>query len=112
MILIAVLEYAILASTFTIAKVAVAHANPLFLIAVRMVVSAPIMFLIDRFHKKAPIKVASSDLWLFLGVGLFHIFLPFCGEFWSLQYVSSAKAAITFSLTPFIAAVFSYLLLS
>src|SRR5437762_2593936 len=102
MIFLAILEYAILASTFTIAKVAIRYADPLFLIGVRMIVSAPIMLLIHRFQKKHSFKIARPDIGRFILVGLFHIFLPFVGEFWALQYVSSAKTAITYSLTPFI----------
>src|SRR5690606_16661016 len=98
MIYLAILEYAILASTFTIAKVAVGYADPLFIIGIRMVFSAPLMFLIHRFQKAPSFSIAPKHWYLFLGVSLFHIFLPFIGEFWALQYVSSAKTAITYSL--------------
>lgn len=111
MIFLAVLEYAILASTFTIAKVAVGYADPLFLIGVRMVVSAPLMLLIHKTQKNGSFKIAKRDIGSFILVSLFHIFLPFVGEFWALQFMSSAKTAITYSLTPFIAAVLSYFIL-
>lgn len=111
MILVAIIEYAILASTFTIAKVAVQHADPLFLIGIRMVASAPIMFLVHGLNRQAAFKIDRRDYWPFFKVSVFHIFLPFIGEFWALQYVSSAKTAITYSLTPFIAALLSFLLL-
>jgi len=111
MIYLAILEYAILASTFTIAKVAVGYADPLFLIGVRMVVAAPLMFLVHKFQKNNSFKMAKSDLGRFILVALFHVFLPFVGEFWALQFMSSAKTAITYSLTPFIAAVLSYFIL-
>lgn len=111
MIWIAVLEYAILASTFTIAKVAIGHADPLFLIGVRMVASAPLMLLVHRWQAKPTFTIDKKDYSLFFKVSIFHIFLPFIGEFWALQFVSSAKTAITYSLTPFIAALLSYFLL-
>lgn len=111
MILLAIIEYAILASTFTLAKVAVKHADPLFIIGVRMVLSAPLMFLVHYLHKKNDFVIKKPDRMKFLLVAIFHIFLPFTAEFWALQFVSSAKAAITYSLTPFIAAILSYFLL-
>ena len=111
MIFLAILEYAILASTFTIAKVAVGYADPLFLIGVRMIVSAPLMFLVHGVQKNSSFKIAKSDIRIFILVSLFHVFLPFVGEFWALQFMSSAKTAITYSLTPFIAAVLSYFVL-
>lgn len=111
MIFLAILEYAILASTFTIAKVTITYADPLFLIGVRMVVAAPLMMLVHRFQKNNSLVIARADWGKFLMVSLFHIFFPFVGEFWALQYMSSAKTAITYSLTPFIAAILSYFLL-
>jgi drug/metabolite transporter (DMT)-like permease len=111
MILLAVLEYAILASTFTLAKVAINHADPLFIIGVRMVASAPLMFLVHFLQKKNSFIIHKPDRFKFFLASIFHIFLPFIGEFWALQFVSSAKTAITYSLTPFIAAVLSYFLL-
>lgn len=111
MILLAVLEYAILASTFTLAKVAIKYADPLFIIGVRMIASAPLMFLIHYLHKKNSFTIHGPDRPKFLLAAIFHIFVPFVGEFWALQFVSSAKTAITYSLTPFIAAILSYFLL-
>jgi drug/metabolite transporter (DMT)-like permease len=111
MIFLAILEYAILASTFTIAKVAIRYADPLFIIGIRMVLSAPLMFLVHKFHKNSSFKIKREDIVKFFMVALFHIFIPFVGEFWALQFMSSAKTAITYSLTPFIAAILSYLLL-
>jgi drug/metabolite transporter (DMT)-like permease len=111
MIYLAILEYAILASTFTIAKVAVAYADPLFLIGIRMVFAAPLMFILHKLQKGSTFTIKREHWPLFLCVSLFHIFLPFIGEFWALQFVSSAKTAITYSLTPFIAAILSFFLL-
>lgn len=110
-VFIAVIEYAILASTFTLAKVAVAHADPLFLIGVRMTAAAPLMFLVHYFQSNNSFAIRRNDYVKLFLVSVFHIFLPFIGEFWALQFVSSAKTAITYSLTPFIAAVISYFLL-
>jgi drug/metabolite transporter (DMT)-like permease len=111
MILLAIIEYAILASTFTIAKVAIGHADPLFLTGVRMIASAPLMFLVHFLQKENSFVVKKQDILLFFQTSIFHIFLPFVAEFWALQYVSSAKTAITYALTPFIAAMLSYFLL-
>lgn len=111
MILLAVLEYAILASTFTLAKVAIKYADPLFIIGVRMILAAPLMFLVHYLHKGKSFAIHKPDRLKFFWVAIFHIFLPFIGEFWALQFISSAKTAITYSLTPFIAAILSYFLL-
>lgn len=111
MLFLAAIEYAILASTFTLAKIAVRYADPLFLIGIRMLISAPIMFIVHHLQKNKSFSIAKKDIILFIKVGIFHIFIPFVGEFWALKFVSSAKAAITYSLTPFIAALLSFFLL-
>jgi drug/metabolite transporter (DMT)-like permease len=111
MILLAILEYAILASTFTMSKVAIGFSNPLFLTGVRMVASAPILYALYLWQSKTRTDIKRADWPLFFAVGFFHIFVPFVGEFWALQYISSIKSAITYSLTPFIAALLSYVLL-
>lgn len=111
MIILAIIEYAILASTFTLSKVAVRFADPLFLIGVRMLVAAFIMFVIYLVTKKQLPRIHRKDGWLFFATGIFHIFLPFVGEFWALQYVSSSKTAITYGLTPFFAALLSFVIL-
>jgi drug/metabolite transporter (DMT)-like permease len=111
MIFIAIFEYAILASTFTISKVAVGYADPLFLIAVRMLCASPLMLLIDRYQKGTTNFIEKNDIKKIFLIGIFHIAIPFIGEFWALQFVSSAKTAIIYALTPFFAAILSYVLL-
>lgn len=111
MFFLAALEYAILASTFTISKVAAGLSDPLFLIGVRMILAAPLLFLFHFATNKSSLKIKSKDFRLFFFVSLFHIFIPFVGEFWALKYISSVKSAITYSLTPFVAALLSFFLL-
>lgn len=112
MIFIAIIEYAILASTFTLSKVAIGFADPLFLIGIRMLIAAPLIMIIQALQqKKFCFNIEKKDYYSFFKVGIYHIAIPFIGEFWALQYISSIKSAITYSLTPFIAAFLSFLLL-
>jgi drug/metabolite transporter (DMT)-like permease len=78
---------------------------------VRMMTAAPLMFIFHYCQKNNSFYINNKDWPKFFAVSIFHIFIPFVSEFWSLQYVSSAKAAIIYSLTPFVAAIFSFLLL-
>jgi drug/metabolite transporter (DMT)-like permease len=103
--------YAVLASTFIFAKKAVSLANPCFLVGIRMILAGLFLlgyyFIFDR--KKLFIKY---EHWLlFLKTSLFHIYIMFIFDLWSLQYVSALKSTLIFSSTPFIAAVLSYFLL-
>lgn len=138
-----VLLYAILALTFTIAKFAVLHSNPLFFIGVRMIIAGSILlifyFLKNLYQvrkigevKKSPDsalnkqkeivseklkykesflkKLDKKIICLFCMATLFHIYIAFVFEFWSLQYISSIKVNIMYTISPFITFLISYFL--
>lgn len=107
-----ILLYAILASTFTIAKMALTYAKPFFLIGFRMTVAGSLMLLFLYLFKRKQFFVHKQDWWLFFKTAIFHIYIAFVFEFWALQYLSSAKTNLIYSSTPFIAAILSYFLLS
>lgn len=109
---LAVLLYAILASTFTIAKIALGFAKPFFLIAFRMIVAGALMLSFVYFFKRKQFVVRKKDWGLFLKTALFHIYISFIFEFWSLQYLTSSKTNLIYSATPFLAALLSYIILS
>ena len=44
-------------------------------------------------------------------LGLVSIYITNIAEIWGIQYMSSAKACLIYSLSPFIAALFAYLVL-
>lgn len=109
MLLIA-LEYAILASTFTLAKVALQYCPPCFLIATRMLVAGFFLLALSAYYRVLSWPMVRRAWWPLLQVSLFHAYLAFIPEFWALQYLSSAKTSIIYALTPFLAALFAYLL--
>ena len=110
-----VLEYAILASSFTIAKTAVGYSDgkPIFLIGIRMTLAGLLLLSYLWRYNKPALKVAKKDWPLFLQTTLFLIYLPFLTEFWALQHLTSAKTSIIlYSTTPFFAAMLAYILLN
>ncbi|MGD1997324.1 MAG: DMT family transporter [Candidatus Dependentiae bacterium] len=109
MLLIA-LEYAILASTFTIAKKALSYSTPFFLIATRMLVAGFLLLATAVFLGRVSWRKVCSDWFLFLQAALFHCYLAFIPEFWALQHLSSAKTSIMYAVTPFVAALLAYAL--
>jgi drug/metabolite transporter (DMT)-like permease len=106
-----ILLYAILASTFTIAKVALGFSKPFFLIGFRMILAGALMVSFIYFFQKYKFNIKKKDWWLFIKVAIFHVYLAFIPEFWALQYLSSSKTNLIYSATPFIAALLAYLLL-
>jgi len=101
--LLIVLLYCIIALTFVFAKDAVLVSSPVFFIAIRMILAAGLLFLSEYIQKRKIALPQKSDAWLFLVVSLLHIYIPFVGEFWALQYLDALKVNFLFALTPFFA---------
>lgn len=111
MVLVAFL-YMIIASTFTIGKLALQYLQPIFFVGIRMVFSGLLLLGYLYFFRRFQLIFRREDRWSFLSIILFHIFFSFVAEFWALQYLNSSKVCLFYSLSPFIAAVFSYFLFS
>lgn len=108
MILVALL-YAILAATFVLAKNALAYAQPCFLIGFRMTLAG--VLLLGFSWVRGSLILHRQDWWLLVRVALFHVYISFILEFWALQYLTALKTTLIYSLTPFVAAILSYVLL-
>jgi drug/metabolite transporter (DMT)-like permease len=97
------------ASTYTIGKVLLAYAPPFFLISVRLLVAGIIFLGYYRWYTGHHWPSLSRyDYWLLFQITIFAFYLAFTLEFWALQDMTSAKTAFLYSLSPVIAAVFSY----
>lgn len=110
MILIAIL-YAVLASTFIFAKNALFYAKPFFLIGIRMMLAGSLLLGYQWLFRRKKFVLRREDLWVFIKVSLFHIYFAFTLEFFALQYLTSLKATMIFSATPFISAILAHYLL-
>ncbi len=99
--------YALLAATFTLAWSVIHYAQPFFFLGMRMVVAG---LLIGGYQwwKQESLSIRKRDIWLFLGAIFFHIYLAYITEFWALQYVSGAKTALIYNLSPFVTAILAY----
>jgi len=105
------LLYALFASVFTSAKCALEVASPFFLIGFRMALAGVIMLgycLITNSFTKL-----TKEGWLRIGLlALINIYLTNTLELWGLQYLTTFKTCFIYSLSPFLSALFSYLLFS
>lgn len=101
--------YAFYALSITFGKAAMNYAQPLFFLGIRLLISAPILLGYVYFFKRDQFKLEKSHLFLFAqSSGMLY-----CGYalgFWALQYMSSGKNALIFTLTPFITAFLMYIL--
>jgi len=102
------LQYLLLASTFTLGKAAIHYASPVFFISVRMLLAGSLLLGYMYFFNKKSWQFSTKDILSYAQLTLFHIYISFLCEFWALQYVSSAKACLLYNLSPFVTALFSY----
>lgn len=105
------LLFALFASLFTLSKTALTFSEPFFLIGSRMLF-AGIMLVAYQivFHRKS-IKIKLNHLLPLFILGLVSIYITNIAEIWGLQFMSSSKACLIYSLSPFVAALFAYFLL-
>lgn len=104
--------YGLFASVFTIAKVGLAYTSPLFLVGSRMALAGFLMLVYQFIAHRATFRIERRHWVRVLSLAFFNIYLTNVMEFWGLQYLTSFKTCFIYSLSPFMAALFSYLLLS
>jgi drug/metabolite transporter (DMT)-like permease len=102
--------YALVASTFTLAKVALNVSAPFFYVGLRMIFAGVLLtsyyfFKDARAPKRKP---TISDIRLFIGIIFFHIYFAYILDLWSLQYISSCDASLIYTLSPFVTAIISF----
>jgi drug/metabolite transporter (DMT)-like permease len=102
--------YAFYSLPITLSKAALQYCQPIFLVACRMLLSAPLMLAYVYFFRRDQWKIQRVDWRLFIQVALFSIYIAFICMYWSLQYMSSNKNAIFFTFSPFITAIICYFL--
>lgn len=105
-----VVLYALFASTFSLGKVLLNFAPPIFLVGVRMSIAGLVLLAYQYINNKTTFKLRRSDWKLYLQVVLFTCYLPYILRFWGLQSMSPAKASLLYTLGPFITYLCSYLI--
>lgn len=103
--------YALLASTFIFSVEAVAYSQPVFLIGFRMIIAGCMLLGWQILKNKQALRVPRKDWGIFFKVSIFHIYLAFLLDFWSLQYLSALKANVIYATSPFVTALLAYFIL-
>lgn len=106
------LLYALFASVFTIGKTALQFTEPLFLIGTRMMVAGALLIAYQVIRNKASFKFNASIWRQIIFLSACNIYLTNAFEFWGLKYLTSFKTCFIYSLSPFVSALFCYLIFS
>jgi drug/metabolite transporter (DMT)-like permease len=104
--------YALFASVFIFAKEALNYTSPLFLVGTRMLAAGVLMLVYIWFFHRDSFVFKKKHLWRIIRLAVFNIYLTNVFEFWGLKYLTSFKTCFIYSLSPFLSALFSYLILS
>lgn len=107
-----VVLYALFASVFTIGKWGLEYADPLFLVGSRMLLAGILMLGYLLLFKRDQITFKKEHFWRIIRLAACNIYLTNALEFWGLKYLPSSKTCFLYSLSPFIAALFSYFMLN
>lgn len=107
-----ILLYALFASVFTIAKTGLAHAQPLFLVGTRMLLAGVLLLGYQLVVNKQSLSFTRRTWSRLVLLAVFNIYLTNVFEFWGLKYLTSFKTCFIYSLSPFLSALFCYLLFS
>ncbi|GAB4187696.1 MAG: DMT family transporter [Simkaniaceae bacterium] len=86
-----------------------AYSPPIFLTAVRMLIAGSLLLFFISLRKRKEFHLNKVQIFSLFVLGFFSIYLTNILEFWGLQYLSAAKTCFIYSLSPFFAALFSYL---
>ena len=105
------LLYALFASVFTVAKCALGVAEPIFLVGSRMALAGILMLGYSFIQHSSLIRLSRNNLITVLLLGIFNIYFTNVLEIWGLKYLSSSKTCFLYSLSPFLSALMSYIML-
>lgn len=106
---IVIFMYALWSSVFALGKMTLQYCPPLFLTGARMLIAGVLLLLFLAIFKRSSFKLNRIQIFSIFLLAFFSIYLTNALEFWGLQYLSAAKTCFIYSLSPFFAALFSYL---
>jgi drug/metabolite transporter (DMT)-like permease len=106
---IVVFMYALWSSIFSLGKITLQYCPPLFLTGARMVLAGFLLLGFLAIFKRSAFKLNRIQVFSIVLLAFFSIYLTNALEFWGLQHLSAAKTCFIYSLSPFFAALFSYL---
>ena len=104
-----IFTYAAWSSVFSLGKMALINSTPIFLTSFRMLFAGIILLTWLFFKNKSSLKIGKNQIIPLIALAIFSIYLTNILEFWGLQYLTAAKTCFFYSISPFFAAIFSYI---
>jgi drug/metabolite transporter (DMT)-like permease len=108
MILILLL-YFLIATTFIFGKLLLGFVPPIFLIAIRMIISGLLLLFFYLFTREKTSCKQKKDYLFLLGTAIFHVLIPFTTEYIAMQTIDPSAVCLFYNISPFFSAILSYL---
>ncbi len=103
---------ALLASAFTLGKVALNYTTPIFFVGMSMVIGGFILLSYQLITAPHKLIIRRKDFGLFFQVSFFTIFLSYVLQFWGMNYMPSSKVCLLYNFGPFTSYLIAYLFFS
>jgi drug/metabolite transporter (DMT)-like permease len=97
--------------TFTISKILIGFAPPMYVIGIRMTLAGGLLSMLALAFTKARKHFDKKSCFYLAQISLFGICLPYLLRYWALQFLPVIKTAVIYNTAPFGTFIFSYFLL-
>lgn len=104
--------FAMFASIFGLTKATLQYSEPYFIIGSRMAFAGLILLGYQLLTKASQFKMKKQEFILICALGFINIYLTNIFEILGLKTITSAKACLIYSISPFLAALFSFFIFS
>jgi len=92
-----------------IAKFLLHYSSPIFLSGIRMSIAGSIL-LGYQYMNRAQFNFTKGHVWLYVQLLVIGVYVKYILRYWSLSYLSAGKFSFLLNLSPFCAALFSFLM--
>ena len=89
-------------------RIALDCSTPAFVTAARMILAGFFLLAALAIRKPSALKIDKTSFFLIVALAVSGIYLTNLLELWGLRYLSPAKVSVIYSLSPFFAAILSY----
>lgn len=107
--LLIILLYTLFGSSFVMGKMLLTYTTPFFLNGIRMTIGGLLLLGYLFFYAHEHFVFKRKHLFWYIQMILFGVYITYSLRFWGLNYMPAAKTNFIYNLSPFMAAVFSYL---
>ena len=100
---------ALFGTSIPISKKLLQYAPPFFLAGSRLFLAGVILLCYSCLYKKKRIAFDWHHILLYAQIIFFGVYAKYMLRYWSLQYFTATKMSFIFNITPFVAAILSYM---